>query len=620
MAWYDDLNQGISQPTSRPGSVEELRYSMQAQTPKTTAKTKNWMTDQLSTAGGIGGSLGGAAIGTAVLPGIGTIIGGILGGALGSGTGEAVENIATGEKDILKNVGTEALLGGAFGTPILRSGKALYQGGKVLASGAGKTAANAAVLKTLGAKTIGTGIKGGVSGSLKQKATSTLGEAWGIRPGVKLSGKLVTPQSATNLQKFAVDKIGVGKLDNATRLFSKTVDYLDNVGSSIDDAVKVIPNTAINTKNISNSLKNKFNSMIGVDSNSQVATDIIKRINVAKSPSELWALRKEIDTNLIGWNANPESAIPGATQIAKAARAEISNALKTANPALKSLNSQYSKALDVIDLSAAASKTPKGIKVPGVLGSIGGNTTQSVKAGVGNLMNTAAGRVSSITGQIPQELVGATMRQAGGRALIGQPATLDEAVMQQSSTDTPWYKSPTTTAATTGEISSPYPKEALMYDMQRDPTNAEKYIDYYNQIENIYGSTTDTKLSEAQQARVDVKDLIGQSIGMLSSGNVKSGIIAGPLEQLKSRVGMADQPTLDFNTTISNLKATIAKARAGTSFTSGEKKMLEEYTPNVGDSEQQLATKLMLLQRMFGGEIPNVSSLQDSLIQQSQGY
>jgi hypothetical protein len=83
--------------------------------------------------------------------------------------------------------------------------------------------------------------------------------------------------------------------------------------------------------------------------------------------------------------------------------------------------------------------------------------------------------------------------------------------------------------------------------------------------------------TEAQVARKQAKSLTSQALSMLQTNpNIKTGMIGGPLEQLKSKFSVGDQSSVEFNTLISNLTATIAKARAGTSFTPNEEKMLKQ--------------------------------------------
>lgn len=98
--------------------------------------------------------------------------------------------------------------------------------------------------------------------------------------------------------------------------------------------------------------------------------------------------------------------------------------------------------------------------------------------------------------------------------------------------------------------------------------------------------------TETEVARKSTQKLAQEALAMLDSGSIKTGFIAGPVESLKAKVGAADPATLDFNVKISNLIATIAKQRGGTSFTPSEKEMLERYAPKVGDSAQELKVKL----------------------------
>lgn len=133
---------------------------------------KNWLVDQISTVGGIGGGILGALLGTAAGP-VGTVAGGAGGSALGSGAGEFLENLLTGEKDVTKNVGQEALLGGVFGAGPIRAGNVLYQGGKALAQGAGKQGAKEAAEKAATATPIRDALRLGRGGGEAGKTTIT---------------------------------------------------------------------------------------------------------------------------------------------------------------------------------------------------------------------------------------------------------------------------------------------------------------------------------------------------------------------------------------------------------------------------------------------------------------
>lgn len=106
-------------------------------------------------------------------------------------------------------------------------------------------------------------------------------------------------------------------------------------------------------------------------------------------------------------------------------------------------------------------------------------------------------------------------------------------------------------------------------------------------------SATDMAADQTQQ-------LAQQAYQMLQSGDIKTGMIGGPLQQTLAKFGSGQQETLDFNTMIGNIRGAIVKARAGTAFTANEEKLINTYVPNVGDSKQELETKLRLLQTDAG--------------------
>lgn len=107
------------------------------------------------------------------------------------------------------------------------------------------------------------------------------------------------------------------------------------------------------------------------------------------------------------------------------------------------------------------------------------------------------------------------------------------------------------------------------------------------------GEDSKTK-SEPQVAREASLKMAQDLFAKLQEKGVKTGP-AMLLETPKSFFNKADPESLEFNTALSALKAAIAKARAGTSFTPNEEKLLDRYTPNVGDSYQNLYTKLKIL-------------------------
>lgn len=110
------------------------------------------------------------------------------------------------------------------------------------------------------------------------------------------------------------------------------------------------------------------------------------------------------------------------------------------------------------------------------------------------------------------------------------------------------------------------------------------------------------KRTEAQVARDDLNNQVQDIVSFLGQNEVKTGAINAPIQGLLQKVSLGDQPTAEFNTRLASIKATLAKARAGTSFTPNEQKLLDLYTPTVGDSKQQVMTKLSVLQQILGSQ------------------
>lgn len=139
-------------------------------------------------------------------------------------------------------------------------------------------------------------------------------------------------------------------------------------------------------------------------------------------------------------------------------------------------------------------------------------------------------------------------------------------------------------------------REQTQMAVMADPKNASYYMSLYTFM------NPEDKTTEAEKAKNDVASLATEALDYLSTKNIKTGKIAAPMQSVKAMFGTADQNTLEFNTKIAMIKASIAKARAGTSFTPNEEKLLDSYTPVTGDSLQQLTTKLNSLNAFFGNK------------------
>lgn len=151
-------------------------------------------------------------------------------------------------------------------------------------------------------------------------------------------------------------------------------------------------------------------------------------------------------------------------------------------------------------------------------------------------------------------------------------------------------------------------------------TAAVKAIQKQLDIEQTYQKqiTTAKPKTEQQLARDMTAQMVADLVNQFAENkDIKTGIISPRVEEAKAIFNLGDQATMDFYNTAANLKATLAKARGGTSFTPNEEALLNKYTPNIGDSKQQLQTKIKGLIKLFNESlsVPIVSeaTLENSL-------
>ena len=192
MSWIDEFNKRqdsqVRDMSWNKFQMDNLRAQQQAALAKQ-PKKKGFWTDQISTGTGMGGAALGGLIGSAAGP-IGTLLGAALGGALGSGGGEMAENAMTGD-DLMKNVGTEAALGGVFSAGPLRA----LGAGKALLTGAGKAGVEKAI--------VATPIRNALSGVLGKASDNAAIRGLGLngsRIG-KVEGKLINGQTMPQFLK-----------------------------------------------------------------------------------------------------------------------------------------------------------------------------------------------------------------------------------------------------------------------------------------------------------------------------------------------------------------------------------------------------------------------------------
>lgn len=616
MSWIDELNQGtygVSKTTPGNGiSIDQLNAYMASQKPTKTTKEKNWLLDQLSTAGGVGGSLGGAALGTAILPGIGTLIGGALGGALGSGAGEMGENVISGEQDAWKNVGQEALLGGVTGVPIFGAAKGIAGAGKALLSGAGKTAANEALATAL---KVGAGsvAKGAAKGAASSLAASTgkglVTDVLGVKTGAKLAGKgILKPQYIDDLGNFVMKQTKGSAFPSAADVLIKTQNYADDIGKQISKKI-TNSNIAVNGASLSGDIvKNLQKGLLSTDDD--LVKGVLDRLKTAKSPTDVWELRKVIDDK-ISWIANPDAATSNMNAIAHNIRDTLSNTLNKVG--VKDLNKEYAMAQDAIKLLQKPALSPKGINIAGM--NIGGEIAQKGQIAAGRALGSAESAMGSLTSKIPQGLVGTTARQAGGRAIMGvdqgDPTTLENAMMQ---TQGQTYQPSQTAQTTQQQTQSPFGYSAdqigqalmLAYSAgdKASSTQLQQMYELAKSYETSapkYSSTVATALTDVQSSLSELNKLSSA----IQSGNGEVSPIVGTLRSLNPYD--VDQKTL--LAMIDKTRQIVGKALEGGVLRKEDEAKYRKILPTTSDTKEVALNKIAMIREQLQERMSNYSGL-----------
>lgn len=595
----------------------------------------------------IGGTIG--AIGGGI---IGGPAGAGIGGALGGGAGSALEQAISGKPLDVGKVGQEAALSGVLGYGPLRALGLVtgVKGGRILADVVGGGAG--AQVAAQGAAAV-------------PKLTGVAGRAAAIQTGIaaqtKYLGKQLGTPKATQVLNTVYNKAGVGPTLDATAAFPKVEAFTRAKGAELGSllkSTKVAPREFATAKNtLLADVENRFSKVRSINyKNSEFAKQTLKDIRAAKSPRELWQIKKDIADEAVNFARGEAAAVPGGELFARKSIFSINKTLDNLipNSQYKTLNQDFSHGMIAQDIIGQTARVPKGISAP-IVGKVGPKLQQRVAgvvAGTGRqatqglapattrleqaLRYGGQGRAPLVTGTAAERIAGlqalgpagiargvaaavpsavkrqALVRLAGGALGTAEPTVTDEQALVES------------TQPQAAPVVNPYPVENMLYDVSRDPKNSSKYIAIFNTVQaNIKEQTKTAQLTEAQQTRVDVTNLVDQVRGMLDAGGVKIGPggVLGKIEMAKAQLGAGDPKTVDFYTMLGNLTATIARSRGGTSFTANEQRLLNRYTPNEGDSEQQIRSKLNNLAKMFpptgsqGSTVYNPADIQNQVMQ-----
>lgn len=607
-------------------------------------KKKNFFVDQISTAGGILGGIGGSFV---------TPIAGTAAGAgVGSALGEALENLITGNK-ITDNVVKEGALGAVFGAGPMKLLKGAGGGAKALMSGADDV--------------VGAASRAAMT-PLRQTAGKALTSA---ADDLAVKNFRLNKTQLTNLNKSLGEDAGQfirrHGFTSSDDIVSKGIEPLQQQFDSIVSGIGSVPKDTVRKQlgAVINPLKKSVSlqeQQLGKSLQSQ-ADEFLKKTGDTLSGSQLLKFRQLFDDGVkYTMKGTPEFNV--SKGMADALRKSLQESadkmgLKAADGrSLKDLGLDIKRMIDLNDVVKPNENLGRGSApfnlltlLGGAAGGVGGGPAGALGMGVGTaVVNSPAGRKALMQGANATgkaltgsgaNIAGQTAKGIAGRQIAQnlmiprqQPESLEDALVNQDFLSTNSIQNaPNTIPNTmnpmnpnidgsyqqTQQPSSPYGKANLLADIQRDPKNADKYMEYYAMMDEIFNPKIEEPkaLSQGQQERADLITALDNTENLMAGGSINYGPIGSRIESLKSVFNAADPETLAFKNTVSGLRAAITKARAGASLTPGELKMLAQYTPSDTDSEQVVRSKLQQLRALYGYSAPQGggNSLEDALMQ-----
>ena len=588
----EELKKLIEQARSAGASDDEIYRAVSVrQAQQQTQKPKeNFFVKNLPTIGAIGAGLVAAPFtgGMSLLPALGIAAGaGAAGAAAGSFTRQGLTKSKIDPTEIAKEAGSGAV-GGAVGQA---GGMAFKAASKVLSKGATNVGENLAIRALRPSKT-----------QLTNFATQH-GE-----------------DMASVLQRYGAQGMKSGQLVD---------DIIAPIQSSFDDIVK---NTKIPVsrnvldKNFYNKVKVLLDS--GDLDDVKVAEKILTQYdsiignNKALSLADVNKFRGNFDSKVKSFLVSDPLKAGEKRVIADAFRDSVREVADTTgvNVGGKSLaetGRELSKLYDIDKIAKVQSNLGRG-NLPVGLTTLLGATAGGVPGGAGGAIAGMAGTAllnnpktirilsqlaTSAGEKLSTQGISTGIKGAVSNAIpltIGQVGARMGGQQQALPTDINKVNMPSqdTTQTQDQEQLQQIFSAAMMEDLQ---TTGGKNIPELKTIMETMASTGSGKAkTEAQVARDDTVALIDSTLSDISQNpNIKTGIVNAPIQGVAAKLGMADEDTLAFNSKLSMLKASIAKARAGTSFTPNEEKLLNQYTPTVGDSKQQIVSKLSNLYQFF---------------------
>lgn len=561
-----------------------------------------------------GGAAGGAALGTALLPGIGTI----LGAGLGAFGGRLAENQVRDQRWGVGDAAKEGGMSAAFASvaPLMKAGKAgmaaknaggtlddVLLGAKnafgsapesMLASKLGNTSDN------LKKSVINPTVKAGVFGSSEEDAIAKVVDKY-VKGGTA-ARKYGNLESAFNGISDDIQK----QLSTVTKKTS-TVDFTKKLTSSLADDVNFIPGDSAYEKELSRVL----NKVASFGKNNEL------------SASDLFKAKQYLNSQLKGAFNKSGADLTVPQQVRMAVWDRLDNTISEIAPGVKDLTRAQSMLIKSAPGLKKSAEKSIGVPMLGVKSNILEQGLQKGRYAGANVLNQA-GNMANMGARASSAIV----PQVAGRALFGNgsydennPITQNNADTTIDTTNMPAnmsnmmsssYQSgdPLSSALfdqqdgfgqPTSNGGSPYSKQNLLADLQRDPKNSEKYIAYYQALDEVFNPKQEKEkpLNATQQQQAN------NSISALKDLQyIRDALIKDPSTAMKNSLpggGLTRRftGTANYEAARQNVADVLGRLRSGGAINKDEERRFLAQLPGAFEDPVNVNAKLRRLEDLF---------------------
>lgn len=625
-------------------------------------------TSLISEGGALGGAVAGAAAGS-VVPVVGTAIGGILGAGIGAFGGRLAENKVRDDRWGVGDAAKEGALSAVLSGP-LRLGKYASTASKTLKGGATLSEALVDAAGAASAKKVaGAGITGSVgnkllagSDNLATRALKINDSAWATKFAKRTGEEVGQFATRFNIVGKSADDINNTIYRPAMKVYSEGIKAIgavpkENVLSTIRKEVEPLLKSAFpEDKAFANSVLKQSNDILKKFGNTISATELNKLKTAAYNKVDVQLVDKagkqsnntyEALSNAFRKAVNEAADAKGITidtQVLKQAGLPFkSTSLGDLGQELFGLNELTKK----IDVKSRVGKgaNPFGLtKAAGAIGGtqVGGLPGAAVGFGAATAMNNpkviggaaklfegAGNRLiqggggfnpisSAIKGQAGGGLAEALMSaQGAGDQSLEAAATRN---MNPNTTNMPTNVNMMDTQYQMGDEmssaeASPYTRENLLIDVQRDPANASKYIDYYTQLQEVYAPAEQdsSQLELSDSAIKNVTDIQSALFDIDSLGaKIQSSGVSGPISGRLRTANPFDTEAQSLQAEVNRVRQVVGKALEGGVLRKEDEVKYAKILPTVNDTKEVAASKLRELKIKLNQDLQTYVSTQQA--------